>query len=121
MSRTIHRAPLAVGSDGTMFHNVLEFGAPRDLERVVARARRIRGAVFVGVVLSRHETARVLGEFDRLAFNLTGKLVASRMHRVTAPFSRPESSRHGVDGARQRKKGGGSGRCAAPGPGGRDR
>jgi len=60
MSRQLHRAPLAVTSDGTVVVNMADFDGRLDLGAVVERAARQPGAIFVGVVVSGAERDRLL-------------------------------------------------------------
>ncbi len=78
MSRVIDRAPLGLTSDGIVLLNVATFDVPKKLEEIVRMARRQRGAVFVGVALSRREVERLLGESALILPNVTGPLVGGR-------------------------------------------
>lgn len=78
MSRAIHRAPLAVTSDGRVILNVCELGGPLDSRRLLERALRTRGALFLGVVLTSHEVDGLVHEAALLLPNITGPLGAGR-------------------------------------------
>ena len=64
MSRRIHRAPLALASDGTVVLNLSEFDGPRSLEAFLDKALAQKGAVFIGVELTPAEVRRVLARLD---------------------------------------------------------
>jgi hypothetical protein len=62
MSRQIHRAPLALASDGTVLVNLAEFDGPRSLGAFLEKAMAQKGAVFVGVQMTPAEVRRVLSD-----------------------------------------------------------
>ena len=64
MSRRIHRAPLALASDGTVVLNMSEFDGPRSLEAFLEQAMAQKGRVFVGVQMAPAEVRRVLARLD---------------------------------------------------------
>ena len=55
MSRHVHRAPLALTSDGEVLLNVGRFDDVRSLDEVLGLARAEGGPVFVGVALHEGE------------------------------------------------------------------
>jgi len=64
MSRRVHRAPLALCSDGTVLLNLAEFDGVRSPAALLERALAQEGAVFIGVQLSGAEVERVLTRLD---------------------------------------------------------
>jgi len=62
MSRQVHRAPLALTSDGTVLVNVAEFDGRRDLAELLRKARSTRGRVFIGVEVDGREVALIATE-----------------------------------------------------------
>jgi len=81
MSRTIHRAPLAVTSDGTVLVNVTYLDATRDLRRLLEHALRERGAVFVGLVLTPAERKRLAWFLDGPAKEAAARVRRPRRRR----------------------------------------
>jgi hypothetical protein len=75
VSRVIERAPIAVTSDGDVLLNIARFDVPKRIEEIVKMAVRQRGAVFIGVVLSKTEVARLLDETALILPNVTGPMV----------------------------------------------
>ncbi len=84
MSRVIARAPLAVTSDGDVLLNVAGFDEPERIEEIVRMALRQRGAVFIGVALSRAEARRLLDEVAMVLPSVTTPMEARRQ-RGTRP------------------------------------
>jgi hypothetical protein len=78
MSRLIDRAPLAVTSEGVVLLNAAIFDVPKRIDAIVRVALRQRGAVFIGVALSRREVERLLDETALILPNVTGPLVGRR-------------------------------------------
>ena len=64
MSRRVHRAPLALYSDGSLLLNLAEFDGARSPAALLERALEQEGAVFIGVQLSSAEVQRVLARLD---------------------------------------------------------
>ncbi|HQP39699.1 MAG TPA: hypothetical protein PLI95_31160 [Polyangiaceae bacterium] len=64
MSRTIHRAPLALASDGTILLNTAVFDVPKRIEQLLELALRERGAVFIGIALAPHEVEQLRLQVD---------------------------------------------------------
>ena len=62
VSRRAHRAPFAITSDGEVLLNLAMFDVAKNLDVLLAVARRQPGDVFVGVVLSPSEVAFALTE-----------------------------------------------------------
>ena len=64
MTRRVHRAPLALASNGTVLLNLAEFDGARSPAALLKRALAQEGAVFIGVRLSGAEVQRVLARLD---------------------------------------------------------
>ena len=76
MSKAIHRAPLALASDGTVLLNVAMFDAPKRLDALFDLALRERGAIFIAVAVSVQESERLCDQIDdtvmQAAFGVAG-------------------------------------------------
>jgi hypothetical protein len=81
VSRVIHRAPLAVTTDGTVRVNLATFDAPKHIDTLVKLAAAQPGAVFIGVALTPAEVAHLLDETRRLLPNITGPMAVRRQRR----------------------------------------
>lgn len=81
MSRRICRADIAVTSGGDVLLNVVTLDAPLTLEGLIREARRQRGAVYVGVVLGRHEVRRLIDEMGPVLPNVTTRIAGPRIWR----------------------------------------
>ncbi len=81
MSRTIHRAPLALTTDGTVLVNVAGFDTPKRIETLVKLAVAQRGAVFIGIALTPAEVAHLIDQTRRILPNITGPMVVRRQRR----------------------------------------
>lgn len=64
MSRTVHRAPLALATDGTFLLNLATFDLPKRLDALLELALEERGAVFIGIALARSEVERLRALVD---------------------------------------------------------
>jgi len=62
VDNSIHQASFAVTSNGQLLLNVLELDAKETLQRLMDTAAAHRGAVFVGIALTRAEAHRVLAD-----------------------------------------------------------
>jgi hypothetical protein len=78
VSRVINRAPLAVTSDGDVLLNIARFDEPKKIEEIVRMAVRQRGAIFIGIALSRREVKRLLDDAAMVLPNLTATLEGKR-------------------------------------------
>jgi hypothetical protein len=81
VSRRICRADIAVTSGGDVLLNVVTLDAPLTLEGLIREARRQRGAVYVGVVLGRHEVRRLIDEMGPVLPNVTTRIAGPRIWR----------------------------------------
>lgn len=79
MSGHIHRADLAVSTDGTVFVNVTPFDEDLDAAALVKLALAQRGELFIGVSLSTREVRRLVRGVGLVLPNLTGPLVGRRL------------------------------------------
>jgi hypothetical protein len=60
VSRAVHRAPLALASDGTVLLNVAEFDEPKNIEDLVRTALKQRGVVFIGITANSSEVRFIM-------------------------------------------------------------
>lgn len=85
MSKAVHRAPLALASDGAVILNVAMFDVPKQLQQLFDLALRERGAVFIGIAITPQELDRLRAEIDdnvlQSAFGLVGSRQARRPRR----------------------------------------
>ena len=81
MSRRVHRAPLAVASDGTVLVNVTEFEGVKAPEELLEIAVRERGRVFVGVELEPKEVESILGRLEHCTAEAAAVVVGARQRR----------------------------------------
>lgn len=64
MSKNLHRAPLALASDGTVVLNVTMFDVPKRLDALIEHASREHGALFIGIALAPHEVEQLRQQID---------------------------------------------------------
>lgn len=85
MSKKIHRAPLALATDGTVILNMAMLDVPKRVEKLIEAALAERGAIFIGVVLNRAELECLQDIVDdnalQAAFHLAGRRQATRRDR----------------------------------------
>jgi len=81
VSRRVHRAPLALTSDGTVLLNVAEFDGRRDLAELLRKARSTRGRVFIGVEVDGREVALIVEEAAGGAAEGVARVVGRRQRR----------------------------------------
>lgn len=85
MSRSLVRDPLAITSDGTVLLNLAMFDVPKRIEKLVELAMAERGAVFIGIAVTRHEQQRLRVEFDdaalQAAYGVAGTRQKKRMKK----------------------------------------
>ena len=81
MSKAIHRAPLAIASDGVVLLNVAMFDVQKKLELLYELALRERGAVFIGIAVTRHELDRLRDQVDDTLTPAAFGVVGSRQSR----------------------------------------
>ena len=86
MSRRLHRAPLAVASDGTVLVNLAHFDYVTTIEDAVARAMEQHGSVFVGVAVEHDELAGVvLPRMNESGAEIAAYIVGRRRGRGRRP------------------------------------
>jgi hypothetical protein len=78
VSRRLHPAPLAVASGGAVLLNVARFDDVVSMEEVLALAREMPGAVFIGVALSADELRRLRDLLDDASLQAAFALIAIR-------------------------------------------
>ena len=89
----LHRAPLAITSDGTMLANIVEVVSVEDLSAAIEQAAERGTLVFVGVTVSRAEATTILAHLDGAAAEAIAKVVGrQRRRRVTARRRRKTAS-----------------------------
>lgn len=81
MSRRIDLTPLALTSDGDVLINLATIAYSTDFETIVRAAKRERGALFVGVILSPREKVFALARLDNAADETAARIVGRRQHR----------------------------------------
>ena len=77
MSRRVHRAPLALASDGSVLANVHHITGETDLFPLLKEAAK-RGAVFVGVVVSDEDRAVITEVIDDAATEAASVVLAKK-------------------------------------------
>ena len=78
MSRRLSLAPFAITSEGDLVLNVAKLSSTTKLEEVLRRAMEERGALYIGVILSRDETELVLGRLENAGEEAAAKIVGQR-------------------------------------------
>ncbi len=81
MSRRIHKAELALGSDGTALLNITTLVDEQDLDELLDIAKGEKGRVFIGVELDAAEAAAVLRRLQHGVGDAVGKTVGARRWR----------------------------------------
>jgi hypothetical protein len=89
MSRRVHRAPLAVASDGTVLVNATEFDGEKT-EELLEIAVRERGRVFIGVELEPEEVKRILARGEDGLAEAAARVVGARQRKLPASGRRAE-------------------------------
>jgi hypothetical protein len=79
MSRRIHRADLAVSTDGAVFLNVAHLDEGLDASALIKLALVQPGELFVGVSLSPHEVRALVRGVGLILPNVTGPIVGRRL------------------------------------------
>lgn len=82
MSRRIHRAELAVTSDGGVLLNAALLDVLPRLELILEAARTQPGSIFIGVSLTPSETRQLRADTAALLPNATGRIIAARIRRT---------------------------------------
>ena len=81
MSRRVHRAPLAVASDGTVLLNVTEFEGVKRPEELLKIALREEGRVLVGLELEPKEVKTILARLEHCTAEGAAVVVAARQRK----------------------------------------
>ena len=81
MSRKAHRAALAITSEGEVLVNLAMFDVAKELDVLLAAARRQEGEVFIGVVLSPAEITFVLTELHHAFRDASSWVVGGRQRK----------------------------------------
>jgi hypothetical protein len=95
MSGKIHRAPVAVTLDGTVFVSAAQFfRAPRDPRELLRLALRQKGDLFIGIAMNEHETDETLMRLDNAAAEAAAYVIGDRqrLRRETARKRRKTAS-----------------------------
>ena len=79
-SRRIHPAALAVTSDGDLLVNVARYDSETDPGRLLRRALRDGGSLFVGVTLSPDESREAKHRLDESAHEGAAHILGRRTH-----------------------------------------
>lgn len=77
MSRKIHKAHVAVTTEGALVVNVAGFG-PTNIEGLIARALDDDAELFIGVVVDDEERDLLLERLDNAAAEAVAKVVGKR-------------------------------------------
>ena len=77
MSRKIHKASVAVTSEGALVVNVAGFG-PTSIEGLIARALDDDAALFIGIVVDESEQKLLLERLDNAAAEAVAMVVGRR-------------------------------------------
>jgi hypothetical protein len=77
MSRKIHKAPVAVTTEGALVVNVAGFG-PTNIEGLVARALDDDAELFIGIVVDESERELLLERLDNAAAEAVAKICGQR-------------------------------------------
>jgi hypothetical protein len=81
MSARIVRAPMAITVEGDVLLNVVSFEVPLRVERLVELAARLRGAVFVGILLDQREADIVREDLRHAARDSAARIAGRRQKR----------------------------------------
>ncbi len=81
MSRRIHRAELALASDGTVLLNLTTLVDDSDVDALLEIAKEEKGRVFIGVELDNGEAATLLRRLQNGVGDGVGKTVGARRWR----------------------------------------
>lgn len=93
MSRALHRAAVAITTDGAVLANVTEILGVSDLEKALERLCETEGPIFIGVPVSRADARVLLARVEDAAAEALAKLVGrQRRRRVTARKRRSTAS-----------------------------
>jgi hypothetical protein len=84
-------APFAVGSDGAVYMNVAHFQGDVAVMKIIQQARRLDGALFIGVAITRHEKKMLVRAMDDAGTDAVAKMIGGRQRR--ARRSRRSSTR----------------------------
>ena len=82
MSKAIHRAPLALSSDGAIIANLHHVTGDDDPERLLQLARELGAVVFIGIVATPTELKRAMRDLDDAATAIAAEILGRRMRRT---------------------------------------
>lgn len=77
MSRKIHKAPVAMTTEGVLVVNVAGFG-PTNIEGLLARALDDDAELFIGVVVDENERTVLLERLDNAAAEAVAQIYGKR-------------------------------------------
>jgi hypothetical protein len=75
-------APFAVASDGSVYVNVAHFESDVAVMKIIQRARRLAGMLFIGVAVSRQEKKRLAMALDYAGTDAVAKMVGARLRHA---------------------------------------
>jgi hypothetical protein len=81
LSRRLNDAPFALASDGRVYVNITHFDQVHTIADAVARARRERGTIFIGVDVKQAEGRDALARLAHAYRNAAAYLVGARQRR----------------------------------------
>jgi hypothetical protein len=85
MSKAIHRAPLAVASDGAVIVNLHHVNGDNDPERLLVLARDLGAVVFIGIIAAKFEQNLASQRLDDAATGIAAEIIGRRTHRSSRP------------------------------------
>jgi hypothetical protein len=95
--RRIHRAPLALTSDGTVVANLAHFDDLKDAYAALERALQLGRLVFISVALTPEEVAFVLKRIDDSGADALAWLLGKKKRaRKTTKEAKPEASQPAI-------------------------
>ncbi len=80
MSRRIHKAPVAVTTEGALVVNVAGFG-PTNIEGLITRALDDDAELFIGIVVEEKEQDLMMKRLDNAAAEAVAKLYGKRARK----------------------------------------
>jgi len=79
VSSRVHRAPLALASDGAVLVNVHHLAGDTDPRRLLEVAEGLHAPLFVAIVATARETRRAAQRLDDAATDVAASILGSRM------------------------------------------
>jgi hypothetical protein len=77
MTRKIHKAPIAVTTEGALVVNVAGYG-PTNIEGLIARALDDDAELFIGIVVDKKEHRLLMERLDNAAAEAVGMVIGKR-------------------------------------------